>query len=146
MRTLFVVEMVLSPVVAGIAYLVPVAAHWGVFKYVPAVLWLLILIQCLVTFRWRGLWFLLGPPVASLAIVAFLVAAPPTPRRSAVAAGAADSADSAGAPMITHNADGTFTVRKEPPHGTGNQAQVSHGLVIPAQVVVPLVATPEKKH
>jgi hypothetical protein len=136
MRTLFVVEMALSPVVAGIAYLVPVAAHWGVFKYVPAVLWLLILIQCLVTFRWRGLWFLLGPPVASLAIVAFLVAGPPAPRRSAVATGAADSSKG---PMVTHNADGSFTIRKEPPLGTGKEPEVRNGLVIPAQVVVPLV-------
>jgi hypothetical protein len=30
------------------------------------------------------LWFLLGPPVAILAIVAFLVAAPPVPQKSAV--------------------------------------------------------------
>jgi hypothetical protein len=140
MRTLFVVEMTLSPVVAGIAYLVPVAGHWEVFKYAPAVLWLLILIQCLITFRWRGLWFLLGPPIASLAIVAFLVAAPPVPHGSAAAPVTADSASE---PMITDNADGSFTIQKEPRRGTGKESEVSNGLVIPAQVVVPL-ATKKK--
>lgn len=132
-RTLFFAEMALSPVVAGIAYLVPVAVHWGVFQYVPAIVWLVILIQCLFTFRWRGLWYLLGPPVAAFAIVAFLVAAPPVPRRSAVPEGA--STGSASKPMIVHNPDGTFTVQKEPP----KDAQVINGLVIPAQVVTPIV-------
>jgi hypothetical protein len=64
--------MALSPIVAGIAYLVPVTAHAGVLQDVPGLFWLGILAQCLFTFRWRGLWFLLGPPVAILAIVAFL--------------------------------------------------------------------------
>jgi hypothetical protein len=76
-KTLFFAEMALSPFVAAIAYLVPVAANWGAFKYVPAFIWLVIFVQCLFTFRWRGLWFLLGPPVAFLGMVAFLVAEPP---------------------------------------------------------------------
>jgi hypothetical protein len=81
-KTLFFAEMVLSPVVAAIAYMVPLAANWGAFKYVPAVIWFVIFIQCLFTFRWRGLWFLLGPPVAFLVMVAFLAAAPPIPSRN----------------------------------------------------------------
>lgn len=81
-KTLFFAEMVLSPVVAAIAYMVPVAANWGAFKYAPAVVWFVIFVQCLFTFRWRGLWFLLGPPIAFLAIAAFLAAAPPIPVRS----------------------------------------------------------------
>jgi hypothetical protein len=78
-KKLFFAEMVLSPVVAGISYLVPIAANWGAFKYVPALIWFAMLVQCVLTFRWRGLWFLLGPPVAFLAIATFLVAAPPAP-------------------------------------------------------------------
>ena len=78
--------MALSPIVAGIALLVPVAADWGAYKYVPAIVWLLIFVQCLVTFRWRGLWFLLGTPVAFLAIEGFLVAAPAVPKKDAQAA------------------------------------------------------------
>ncbi|HXR90475.1 MAG TPA: hypothetical protein VN750_09350 [Steroidobacteraceae bacterium] len=76
-RALFFAEMALSPFVAALALLVPVAAHWGVFRYVPAIAWCAILLQCLFTFRWRGLWFVVGLPVAFLAIEAFLVAAPP---------------------------------------------------------------------
>ncbi|HMG88144.1 MAG TPA: hypothetical protein VK574_20600 [Terracidiphilus sp.] len=79
-KTLFFVEMTLSLAVAAIALLVEAAAHWGIFGYVPAVLWLLIFVHCLFTFRWRGLWFLLGPPIAFLAIEGYLVAAPPVPK------------------------------------------------------------------
>ena len=82
-KPLFFAEMAVSPFVAAIALLVPVATNWRVFEYVPAVFWLVIFVQCLFTFRWRGLWFLLGPPVAFLAIVAFLVAAPPVPKLAA---------------------------------------------------------------
>jgi len=79
MRALFIAEMIVSPIVAAIAYLVPVAANWGQFKYLPAIVWFAIFVQCLFTFRWRGLWFLLGIPVAGVAITAFLLAAPPVP-------------------------------------------------------------------
>src|SRR6185437_11313278 len=79
-RALFFAEMALSPFVAALALLVPVAAHWGVFRYVPAIGWCAILLQCLFTFRWRGLWFVVGLPVAFLAIEVFLVAAQPERR------------------------------------------------------------------
>ena len=81
-KTLFFAEILFSPPVAAIAYLVPVAANWGAFKYVPAIIWFVIFVQCLLTFRWRGLWFLLGPPVAFVAIAAFLVAQPAVPTQS----------------------------------------------------------------
>lgn len=80
-RIVFIAEMAFSPVVAGIALLVPVVKHWGTYGYIPAIVWVALFVQCLFTFRWRGLWFLLGPPVAFLIIEAFLVAAPPVPRR-----------------------------------------------------------------
>ena len=76
-RTVFFTEMVLSPVLAGIALLVPAVEDWGAFGYVPAILWLAIFGQCLFSFRQRGLWFLVGPPLAFLVVEAFLVAAPP---------------------------------------------------------------------
>ena len=124
-KTLFFAEMLLSPVAAAIAYLVPAAANWGAFKYAPA-------------------------------IVAFLMAAPavpkrapqsaaddPSPPQSAVPDGA--SSNPAGKPMITQNPDGTFTVRKEPPSKQSKDAKVEQGLVIPAQVVVPMLPPPQKK-
>jgi hypothetical protein len=76
-RALFFAEMALSPIVAAHAHHVPVAAPRGVFRYVTAIVWCAVLLQCLFTFRWRGLWFVAGLPVAFLAIEAFLVAAPP---------------------------------------------------------------------
>lgn len=83
LRTLFFAEMAFSPVLAAIALLVPVAAHWGAFEYVPAIVWFAIFVQCLFTFRWRGLWFLLGPPVAFLAIMVVLLAPPSVPKLAA---------------------------------------------------------------
>ena len=48
-------------------------------------------------------------------------------------------------PMIIPNPDGTFTVQKVPSKGAAKDVKVKKGLVIPAQVVVPLIRTPEKK-
>jgi hypothetical protein len=76
-KTVFVAEMLLSPIVAAIALILPLAANWGLFGYLPAVVWLAMFVQCLIMFRWRGLWFLVGPPAAVLGIVAVLAAAPP---------------------------------------------------------------------
>jgi hypothetical protein len=47
--------------------------------------------------------------------------------------------------MVTQNPDGTITVRKEPSTGDAKDVKVKKGLVIPAQVVVPVIPTPEKK-
>jgi hypothetical protein len=82
-RTLFFAEMAVSPFLAALAILAQVALDWGVYGYVPAVVWLALFIQCLFTFRWRGSWFLLGPPVAYAAIMVFLVMAPPAPKLAA---------------------------------------------------------------
>jgi hypothetical protein len=149
-KALFFAEMAFSPIVAAIALLVPVAAQWGAFEYVPAILWLGIFVQCLFTFRWRGLWFLLGPPIAIFAIEGFLIAAPAVRERVAAASPksampAGPSASSVGKPMIIRNPDGTFTIQKEPPNRNSKDTKVEEGLVIPPQVVVPLVRTPEQK-
>jgi ABC-type molybdate transport system permease subunit len=85
LKSVFFMEMALSPVVAGLALLVPEVKHWGAYGYIPAIVWVAFFIQCLFTFRWRGLWFLLGPPLAFVAIEAVLVAAPPAAQRTAPA-------------------------------------------------------------
>jgi hypothetical protein len=113
-----------------------------VFKYVPSILWLVILVQCLFTFRWRGLWFLLGPPIAIIAIVAFLVAAH-VAHRSAVPDRA--STNPASKLMITPNPDGTFTIQKTPPNWNPKDAKVNNGLVTPAQVVTPFAPIAQRK-
>lgn len=43
--------------------------------------------------------------------------------------------------MVTQNPDGTFTVRKEP----SKDGKFEKGLVIPAQVVVPMIPKASKK-
>lgn len=47
-------------------------------------------------------------------------------------------------PMIIHNPDGTFTVQKTPPKN-GAKGTAKKGLVIPPQVVVPLIPAREKR-
>jgi hypothetical protein len=85
-KALFISELLLSAVIAGIAIVAPLAAHWGTFNYAPAAMWCVVFAHCLYSFRWRGLWFLIGVPIALIAIMVFLVAAPPVPVRAASAA------------------------------------------------------------
>ena len=61
---------------------------------------------------------------------------PPTPQQTA--ADHAQDNSTSRPPMITRNADGTMTVRKA-------AARDGKGLVIPAQVVVPIIPSREKK-
>jgi hypothetical protein len=78
---------------------------------------------------------------ASAVVVPILLAAGASAATAAAADDAPKSAAPAGAsskPMIIHNPDGTFTIQKEPPDGTSNDAKAKEGLVIPPQVVVPL--------
>ncbi len=49
-RIVFIVEMLLSPVVAGMALLAPAATLWGTYGYIPAIVWVALLIQSLFTF------------------------------------------------------------------------------------------------
>ncbi len=62
---------------------------------------------------------------------------------SAAAAGASNR--SAGNPMIIRNPDGTFTIQKKPLNRTSKDSKAVSGLVIPPQVVVPLVPATGKK-
>jgi hypothetical protein len=41
--------------------------------------------------------------------------------------------------MIIQNPDGTFTVQKAPPKEGADDAKAKKGLVIPPQVVVPII-------
>jgi hypothetical protein len=137
-QSAFFAEMALSPVLAGIALLVPLAEHWGAYGYVPAILWLAIFVQCLFSFQWRGFWFLLGPPLAFVGIEAFLLAAPPVANREASTSSAIERR------LITRNPDGTITVQKQPPKGTPKGSRES-GLIIPPQVVAPTISGPPNK-
>ena len=57
---------------------------------------------------------------------------------------AGDAASANRPPMVIPNPDGTFTVQKASPKEQAKDA-AKKGLVIPAQVVVPVILTPEKK-
>jgi hypothetical protein len=48
-------------------------------------------------------------------------------------------------PMIVHNPDGTFTIQKTPPNAPLDP-KATKGLVIPPQVVVPIVSAPSKQN
>jgi hypothetical protein len=134
-QTLFFTEMSLSPILAGIALLVPAVEDWGAFGYVPTILWVAIFVQCLLSFRQRGLWFLLGPPFAFVVIEAILVMAPPVAKRQV--------SSSFEPPLITRNSDGTITVRKQPRESTKDSRE--SGLTIPPQVVAPTLSGPPNK-
>jgi hypothetical protein len=50
--------------------------------------------------------------------------------------------------MIFQNPDGTLTVQKEPPKGGARDTKGTkpkEGLVIPPQVVIPIIPAPEKR-
>ena len=88
-------------------------------------------------------------PSAGGAGVMMMAADDPPPRKSAVPDSAvSDSArtNSASKPMIIHNADGTFTIQKEPANGNSKDAKGKEGLVITPQVIVPEVRHPEGKN
>ena len=60
------------------------------------------------------------------------------PRSAKFAVTDAPSSNPARKQMVIQNPDGTMTVQKEPPSGAAKDAKVKKGLVIPAQVVVPM--------
>ena len=57
---------------------------------------------------------------------------------------ARDAASTDKPPMIIHNPDGTFTVQKVPPKEQAKDA-AKKGLVIPPQVVVPIIPARERR-
>jgi hypothetical protein len=75
------------------------------------------------------------PPVVAVAVAALLLVASP----------AFGGCSSAGKVMITNNPDGTFTIQKTPQKGTCGHSKGRSGLVIPPQVVVPMVPAGGKR-
>jgi len=58
---------------------------------------------------------------------------------------AGDPAAKAPPPLVTANADGTLTVQKAPTQGKSKDPKAKSGLVIPPQVVVPIIPPREEK-
>jgi hypothetical protein len=58
---------------------------------------------------------------------------------------AIDTASPEKPPFIIQNPDGTFTIQKAPPKAGAEDAKAKKGLVIPPQVVVPMIPTREKR-
>jgi hypothetical protein len=63
----------------------------------------------------------------------------------ATKAGAGDAASTSKPPMVIHNPDGTFTVQKAPPKDGGEDTKANRGLIIPPQVVVPIIPPRETR-
>jgi hypothetical protein len=91
---------------------------------------------------------LLSPVLAFLSAcaspAAVMGADNPPPQKPAVT-DTAPASSASKPPMVIQNSDGTFTVRKEPSTRDTKDVKVKKGLVIPAQVVVPVILTPERK-
>ena len=77
--------------------------------------------------------------LAALALAAVMMGAD-DPQATKPAGGAALSGTP---PMIIHNPDGTFTIQKAP-HKDAKVTNPKKGLVIPPQVVVPIIPAREK--
>jgi hypothetical protein len=56
-----------------------------------------------------------------------------------------DDASTSKPPMVIRNPDGTFTVQKAPPKDA-TRGTAKKGLVIPPQVVVPIISAREKRN
>ena len=56
-----------------------------------------------------------------------------------------DAASTSRPPMIIQNPDGTFTVQKAPPKEGDEDTTAKKGLVIPPQVVVPMIPARERR-
>lgn len=89
---------------------------------------------------------LLPPVLALLAACAFLAAVKGADNPQATNPVVSDAAPTDKRPMIVHNPDGTFTIQKQPPKAGTNDSTAKKGLVIPPQVVVPLIPAPEKQN
>jgi hypothetical protein len=90
---------------------------------------------------------LLSPVLAILTACASPAAVMAIDDRPALKPAVTDTAPTSSAskpPMVTQNPDGTFTIRKEPSRGAAKDGKFEKGLVIPAQVVVPIIPTPRK--
>jgi hypothetical protein len=89
---------------------------------------------------------LLSPVLAVLAGCASPAAVTGADNPPATKAAAGDAASDKNLPMVIQNPDGTMTVQKEPPKEGAKNTKTKKGLVIPPQVVVPIVTTAETRN
>jgi hypothetical protein len=87
---------------------------------------------------------LLSPVLAVLAACASPAAVMGADDHQATQAAAGDAASTDKPPMIIQNPDGTFTVQKVPPKEQAKDA-AKKGLVIPAQIVFPIIPARERR-
>ena len=88
---------------------------------------------------------LLSPVLAVLAACASPAAVMHADDPQATKAAAGDAASTSQQPMVIRNPDGTFTVQKLPPKDATKDPKAKKGLVIPPQVVVPIIPAREKR-
>jgi len=89
---------------------------------------------------------LLFPVLAFLAACASLAVVMGADNPQATKPAVSDAASTDKPPMIVHNPDGTFTIQKEPRKAGAKDSKAKNGLVIPPQVVVPIIPAPEKRN
>ena len=87
---------------------------------------------------------LLSPVLAVLAAYASPAVVMGADDPQATKSVARDAVSTDNTPMIIHNPDGTFTVQKVPSKAQAKDA-AKKGLVIPPQVVVPIITADEKR-
>ena len=88
---------------------------------------------------------LLSPVLAVLAACASPAGVMGADDPQSTKAVAGDAASTSKSPMVIPNPDGTFTVQKAPPKEAAKDPNAKKGLVIPPQVVVPIIPAREKR-
>jgi len=89
---------------------------------------------------------LLSPVLALLAACASPAAVMGADNPPATKPVASDAASTNKPPMVIPNPDGTFTVQKAPPKEGAKDPKAENGLVIPPQVVVPIISSPQERN
>jgi hypothetical protein len=89
---------------------------------------------------------LLSPVLAILAVCSSPAAVMGADNPPATKAAAGDAASAKKPSIVVQNPDGTLTVQKVPPKDGAQNTRAKKGLVIPPQVVVPIVTTPQKQN
>jgi hypothetical protein len=88
---------------------------------------------------------LLSPVLAVLAACAFPAVVMGADDHQATKAAVGDAASTGKPPMVIPNPDGTFTVQKAAPKEGAENSKAKKGLVIPPQVVVPIIPARERR-
>jgi hypothetical protein len=88
---------------------------------------------------------LLSPVLAFLTVCASPAAVRSADDPQATKPIVSDAAPTKKPPMVIQNPDGTITVQKVPPKEAAKDTEAKKGLVIPPQVIVPTIPTPESR-